>query len=714
MIEIRNVEVDLYRFRDRVMVASFVMLAAFLLLSLRLVYLQVVRYEDLSEQAESNRTAIVPIVPNRGLILDRNGVVLATNYSAYTLEITPSKVVDMEATIDALAAVVEIQLRDRRRFKKLRDDARNFDSLPIRTRLTDEEVARFAAQRFRFPGVDVKARLFRSYPYGELGSHVVGYIGRINQREKESIEDSDEEGNYRGTDYIGKLGVEQSYETQLHGITGVEQVERSAGGRAVRKLASSPATPGNTVMLTIDIKLQKLIEDMFGERRGAMVAMDPRSGEVLAFVSKPTFDPNLFVDGIDTESWQALNQSLDKPLLNRALRGTYPPGSTYKPFMAMAALEAGKRSPAAIINDTGSWTFGGHQFRSHGSALGPVDMHQSIVKSSNVYYYSLANELGVDAIYDFMKPLGFGQITGIDIQGEVRGVLPNQDWKRKTYKRADQQKWYAGETISLGIGQGYNAFTMLQLAQATATLANNGIKHKPRLILGTQDSVTRALLPAPIEPPVDLGFKPENVDVLRRAMVGVTQEGTSARVFAGASYLSGGKTGTAQAVSVGQKDKYDARKLEEHLRDHALYIAFAPAENPEIALALVVENAGFGAAHAAPIARRVFDYVLLGRYPNAEDLQAVQKGLAGGPIGKPRDVASVNVVGGTDATAGGPLPKSLFNAAGTPKAMQGVTGVLPAVPSTGPVLSAAALKMFANSGQAAVAVQPAAGTSSPR
>jgi penicillin-binding protein 2 len=670
MTELRNVEVDLRHFRDRVLVASLLMLFAFFLLSVRLVYLQVVRHDDLSEQAESNRTAIVPIVPNRGLILDRNGVVLATNYSAYTLEIMPSKVLNIEATIEALGEFIDIQPRDKRRFKKLREDSKSFESLPIRTRLSDEEVARFAAQRFRFPGVDIKARLFRSYPYGELGSHVVGYIGRINQREKERIEESEDEGNYRGTDYIGKLGVEQSFETQLHGITGVEQVETSAGGRAIRKLASNPATPGNTVMLSIDIKLQKLVEDMFGDRRGALVAIDPRSGEILAFVSKPTFDPNLFVDGIDNESWQALNESIDKPLLNRALRGTYPPGSTYKPFMAMAALEAGKRAPGALINDTGSWTFGGHQFRSHGPPLGAVDMHQSIVKSSNVYYYSLANELGVDAIHDFMKPLGFGQITGIDINGEVRGVLPNQQWKRNTYKKAEQQKWYAGETISLGIGQGYNAFTMLQLAQATAVLAANGIKHKPRLILGTQDSVTRALVPAVIEPPEDLKFKPENVEVIRRAMVGVTQDGTSARVFAGASYLSGGKTGTAQAVSVGQKDKYNAANLEEHLRDHALYTAFAPADNPQIALALVVENAGFGAAHAAPIARRVFDYVLLGRYPNEEDLQAVKLGQAASPIGKPREVASVNVLGVSDPSAGaaGVAPASLFTPSGAPQA----------------------------------------------
>ncbi|MBX9613532.1 MAG: penicillin-binding protein 2, partial [Burkholderiales bacterium] len=351
MTELRNVEADLSRFRMRVLVVGIVIVLAFVLLASRLVYLQVVRHEDLSEQAESNRTAVVPVVPNRGLILDRNGIVLASNYSAYTLEITPSRAGPLEEVIDALSQVVDIQHRDRRRFKKLLEESRNFESLPIRTRLSDEEVARFAAQRYRFPGVDIKARLFRSYPYGELASHVIGYIGRINQSEKERIDDSEEASNYRGTEYIGKLGVEQSFEAQLHGVTGVEEMETSAGGRAVRRLANIPATPGDTVQLSIDIKLQKLVEDLFGDRRGALVALDPRNGQVLAFVSKPTFDPNLFVDGIDQENWQALNESLDKPLLNRALRGTYPPGSTYKPFMAMAALQTGKRSPSVVIND---------------------------------------------------------------------------------------------------------------------------------------------------------------------------------------------------------------------------------------------------------------------------------------------------------------------------------------------------------------------------
>ncbi len=646
MTELRNVEADLARFRIRVLVATALVLLCFALLAGRLVVLQVVRHEDLKAQAENNRTAVVPVVPNRGLILDRNGIVLATNYSAYTLEITPSKVPALEQTLADLSQVVEVSARDRRRFKKLMEESKSFESLPIRTKLSEEEVARFAAQRFRFPGVEIKARLFRNYPYGELASHVIGYIGRINRAEKERLEGSDDEANYRGTEYIGKLGVEQSNEAQLHGTTGVDSVETSAGGRAVRKLASSPSTPGNTVTLSIDIKLQKLVEDMYGERRGALVALDPKTGQVLAFVSKPTFDPNLFVDGIDTESWQMLSESIDKPLLNRALRGTYPPGSTYKPFMAMAALQTGRRAATTVINDNGSWMFGGHEFRSHGDhGLGPVDMHAAISKSSNVYFYSLANDLGVDTIHDFMKPLGFGQLTGIDIQGESRGVLPSQEWKRNYYKRPEQQKWYAGETISLGIGQGYNTFTMLQLAQAMAILANNGVKHKPQLVIATQDAMTRSKTPVAPAPAVDLGFKPENLAVVRNAMVSTTIDGTSARVFAGAAYRSGGKTGTAQAVGVAAKERYNASKMEEQQRDHALYVAFAPAEDPRIALAVVVENAGFGAAHAAPIARRVFDYWLLGQYPNDEDMAAVKKGLAGAPIGKPRLAAEIALPG---------------------------------------------------------------------
>ncbi len=652
--ELRDTRAEILRFQNRVQVMQWVVLCCFLLLASRLAYLQVVRHDDLMAQAENNRTAILPTVPPRGTILDRNGVVLASNYSAYTLEITPSKVKDLEATINELAELVDIQTKDRRRFKRLREESKSFDSLPIRNRLTDEEVARFSAQSYRFPGVEIKARLFRQYPYSELASHVIGYIGRINQRDKERLEEEeDAASNYRGTEYIGKLGVEQRYERELHGITGVNEVETSAGGRATRSLSSRPAIPGQNVVLSVDIQLQKMVEDLFGNRRGALVALDPNNGEVLAFVSKPTFDPNLFVDGIDVENWQMLNESIDKPLLNRALRGTYPPGSTYKPFMAMAALSTGKRSASTIINDAGSWTYGGHTFRSHGDAgLGPVDMVRSIVLSSNVYYYSLANEMGVDTIHDFMKPLGFGQITGIDLPGEVRGILPSTEWKRNYYKKPEQKKWYGGETISLGIGQGYNTFTMLQLASATATLANGGMQFKPRVVTATQDALTHAQTQVSAQQPQDLGYKPEHMEVVRNGLVGVVTSGTSARVFAGAGYTSAGKTGTAQAVTIGQKDKYDAGKLSEYQRDHALYMAYAPAENPKIAVAVVVENAGFGAASAAPIARRVFDYWLLGQYPSEEDMAATQKGQTAAPIGKPRNKTEVPLIAPKALTAG--------------------------------------------------------------
>ena len=660
MTEIRNVEQELSRFNARLLAAAAFVLVAFGLLGARLVHLQVVKHEELSTQAENNRIAVVPIVPNRGLIVDRNGVVLANNYSAYTLEITPSKVDDLEGLIGRLGEVIEIQPRDRKRFKRLMEESKSFESLPIRTKLTDDEVARFTAQRFRFSGVDIKARLFRNYPLGETGSHLLGYIGRINQAEKLKMEDWPDEqlANYKGTEYIGKLGLEQSYEAELHGLTGFERVETSAGGRAIRRLSSHAPTPGNTLVLSIDIRLQAMAEELFGDRRGALVAIDPRSGEVLAFVSKPTFDPNLFVDGIDFDSWRELNESIDKPLLNRALRGTYPPGSTYKPFMALAALNTGKRAASTIIQDNASFAFGNHVFRSHGDkGLGPVDMVRSIVKSSNVYYYSLANELGVDLMAEQMAPLGFGRKTGIDVDGEATGVLPSTEWKRRYYKRPEQQRWYAGETISLGIGQGYNAFTPLQLASATATLVAGGQRFKPRLVREIEDVVThekRRVASDALEP---LPYKPEHIELILRALHGVTQEGTSTRVFAGAPYKSGGKTGTAQAVGVKANQKYDASKLEEHKRDHSLYIAAAPLPNPSLVVAVIVENAGFGAAAAAPIARRVLDFVLLGHYPSEEDVAATRKGQSAAPIGAPRRIADVPLPGqGAAASAASAVP----------------------------------------------------------
>ncbi|MDR2851491.1 MAG: penicillin-binding protein 2 [Burkholderiaceae bacterium] len=640
MNEIRDTVSELTHFRRRVQVISAVVLIAFVVLAARLVYLQVTRHADLAAQAESNRTSVVPIVPSRGLIIDRNSVVLASNYSAHTLEITPSKLDgDVDSTIDALAQIVEITPRDRKQFKRLRENLRIFDSIPIRTRLNDEEVARFAAQHYRFPGVEIKERLLRHYPLGEVASHVIGYIGRINQSEKEAMDDwsDQDQANYRGTEYIGKLSIEQGYEKILHGTTGFEQIETSANGNAVRQLANQSSTPGNTVMLTLDIKLQKLVEDLYGKRRGALVAIEPKTGEVLAFVSKPTFDPNLFVEGIDTETWQSLNESPDKPLLNRALRGIYPPGSTYKPFLALAALQTGKRGPNVFVNDPGYYMFGGHRFGSPDGYLGGVDMRRALELSSDVYFYSLANEMGVNGIHDFMDPLGFGRLTDIDIPGEVRGVLPSIEWKRRVYR----QKWYPGETISLGIGQGYNSFTMLQLANATATLANGGFKHRPHLVRALGEEENAELKPVVQPPATDLGFKRGNIAVVRDGMEAVVKTGTARGSFVEAGYQAAGKTGTAQVITLAPRTRYVAHALPEAHRDHALFIAFAPADDPKIAVALIVENAGWGAGAAAPIARRVFDYWLLGQYPSEEDIAAVQAGRATAPIGQPRHVNEI-------------------------------------------------------------------------
>ena len=612
-VEMRDAQLELHHFRVRLGIASTFVLLMFGVLFARFFYLQVVMHEHYHTLAEANRISILPIVPNRGIIVDRNGVVLATNYSAYTLEVTPSKVDDLEATIDEIATLVEITPRDRRRFKKLYDESKRFESLPIRTRLTDEEMARFAANRYRFPGVDVRARLFRQYPQGELFSHVIGHIGRVNQKELDRLEKEDRSSNYRGTDYIGKTGLEYSYEEQLHGTTGVEQVEVDSGGRAVRALSRTAPISGSNLVLKLDAKLQEVVVKAFGERRGALVAIEPETGGVLAFVSMPGFDPNLFVDGIDQENWNELNTSPDKPLVNRALAGTYPPGSTFKPFMALAALTYGKRTPSQTISDPGYFTFGGHTFRDDkAGGHGAVDMYKSIVASCDTYYYMLAADLGIDAISRFMGQLGFGSRTGIDVGGEVEGVLPSQAWKRKRFRRPEQQKWYAGETISIGIGQGYNSYTPLQLATATATLANNGVMYRPHLVNYVEDVHTHQRTPVEPRPMRVIDWKPQNVATIKRAMVGVNIEGTSSRAFAGAKYTSAGKTGTAQVVGL-KGEKYVESRVAERFRDHALFIAYAPAEQPKIAVAVVVENSGFGARAAAPIARQVFDYWLTGK-----------------------------------------------------------------------------------------------------
>ena len=628
LAELKNHQRELYNFQLRIGFAGIAVTLAFALLAARFVYLQVVQHDYYHTKAEDNRISIVPIAPNRGLIVDRNGVVLARNFSAYTLEIMPGQVRDIERTVGELAEVVDIQAKDRARFRKLLHELRNAESIPIRTRLSDEEVARFAANRYRFPGVEIKARLFRQYPHGEIASHVIGYIGRINKSDQDRLEEQDLTANYRGTDFIGKAGVESSYQHELHGTTGFEQVEIDAGGRGIRTLSRTAAQPGNNLSLTLDIRLQQIAEEAFGERRGALVAIEPASGAVLAFVSRPGYDPNLFVDGIDSASWSELNGSPDRPLTNRAIAGIYPPGSTFKPYMALAALELGKRTPRSTIHDPGYFVFGERRFRdSKPGGHGMVDLYKSIVVSSDTYYYMLANDMGIDAIAGFMRRFGFGQRTGIDLEGEAAGVLPSPEWKMKRFRRPEQQRWYAGETISIGIGQGYNAYTPVQLAQAVAMLANNGVMFRPRLVdhvdnlrNGERRYIEPQLVPG-------TALKPENVEFVKNAMAGVNREGTGARAFAGAQYSSGGKTGTAQVVGIKQNEKYDEKKVAERHRDHSLFIAFAPVESPKIAVAVVVENGGFGARAAAPIARTLLDYYLLGKQPD----------LPGKPPSAPQD-----------------------------------------------------------------------------
>jgi penicillin-binding protein 2 len=650
MTEFKNTERELHFFRMRLSVAAVLVLVCFSLLLARFFWLQVVKHKDYQAQAEDNRISVVPVVPNRGLIVDRNGVVLARNFSAYTLEITPSKTrTTLDEVIDELSTVVEIHPRDRKRFRKLLEESKNFESVPIRTRLTDEEVARFTAQRYRFPGVEIQARLFRQYPLGQTASHVIGYIGRVSQRDAEKIEDWEDSANYYGTEYIGKEGLEKSYEKHLHGTTGYEEVEVSAGGRAVRTLSRTPAVPGNNLILSVDIELQKVIEEAFAGRKGALVAIEPATGDILAYVSMPTYDPNLFVEGIDAQSWEELNTSPDRPLVNRPISGAYPPGSTYKPFMALAALELGKRTPASAISDPGYFWFGNHKFRDDKEGgHGAVDMYRSIVHSCDTYYYLLANDLGVDTMHDFMKPWGFGQITGIDLENEKRGVLPSTAWKRSVYRKPEQRKWYAGETISLGIGQGYNTFTPLQMAHAVSNLVNNGVVMKPHLVKIIENGGSKERTVTVPKESYRIPVKQENIDIIKNALIGVAKEGTSARVFAKSEYISGGKTGTAQVVAIKKNEKYDAKKTAEQHRDHSLYIAYAPADKPKIALALIVENGGFGSESAAPIARKALDYYLLGKRPVDKDKPVVEK--------TDTDDAPAAVLKADEESIGGPKP----------------------------------------------------------
>ena len=625
-IELKNHQREIYYFRLRLVLSLGFVAVMLLILLLRFFYLQVIRHDYFHTLGESNRIYVVPIVPNRGLIMDRNGVVMAQNYSGYTLEIAPDKVADMDALITELSQLVEITPKDIKRFKKLLTERQALETMPIRSQLNDEEVARVSAQLFRFPSVEIKARLFREYPFSDMTSHLIGYVGRINQNEIDQLAEDEVASNYLGSDYIGKTGVEQSYEKDLHGMTGFEQVEVDAGGRAVRVLSRTAPQSGSNLVLTLDSKMQEVAEKAFGEYRGALVAIDPTNGEVLAFISKPGYDPGLFIDGIDTDTWDTLNNSPDTPLNNRALRGQYPPGSTIKPFMALAGLFYGTRSPTHSINDPGYYTLPGsrHQYRDwkyggHGS----VDMFKAIVVSCDTYFYGLATELGIDNIHSYLTRFGFGQLTGLDMKGETPGLLPSPEWKAKRYN----QIWYPGDTVSVGIGQGYNLVTPMQLAYATAILANDGVAFQPHLVKEIRRTKGGPLL-IENKPLFDLQINPAYLKLVKGAMEAVTKPGgTAAGASYGAPYRMAAKTGTAQVIAVKQGEKYDSKKVSEYNRDHAWFIAFAPADKPRIAMAVLVENGGHGGTTAAPIARKVMDYYLLGKDPQSLPVLPLKSGV---------------------------------------------------------------------------------------
>ena len=620
--QIKNLDRELARFHGRLKAgAAFVVLLATALLA-RAFYLQIVQHDHYIQRAESNRISLVPAAPNRGLILDRNDRILAENYSAYTLELARAQTHDLEATLAMVGQLIEITPGQLRRFRRLLAESHEFETVPLKSKLTDEEVAILAANRYRLPGVEVKARLFRNYQAGPGMAHVVGFIGRINDGDLKRLRADGREQNYKGSVHIGKTGLEQSYETLLHGRTGFDQMETDASGRAVRMLSRIPPVPGKDLRLYLDAELQAVAEHAFGDYLGGLVALDPNTGGVLALVSKPGFDPNLFVDGIDPETWKSLNESPERPMVNRVLRGIYPPGSTIKPLMALAGLELGLRKPADSIVDPGYFTLpnSSHQFRDwkrggHGS----VDLRRSIAQSCDIYYYKLAVDMGVDRMHDYLAQFGLGEKSGIDLEGESSGLLPSRDWKQRRFKQA----WYPGETVIAGIGQGYHLTTPLQLATATAMLANGGKRIEPRLVQAVRDPLNHVWQPQPAVVRRQVAIDPENLGVVRAGMMDVMRPGGTASVAAaGAPYTIAGKTGTAQVVGIKQGARYDESRLARQHRDHALFIAYAPAENPAIAVAVMVENGGHGSSVAAPIARAVFDYYLTGKRPGNMKLEA--------------------------------------------------------------------------------------------
>ena len=606
----------------RLLVAFILIVIFFSILLARFFYLQVTQHNEFSGQASSNRITLIPTPPVRGEIVDINGVPLAKNYPVFSLEVIPSRIEGkMEDVIEALKKYVDITPTDLKRFKKYRESYRKFENIPLKLRLTDEEAARLSVHLREFKGVEVNSRTFREYPYGKLTSHFLGYIGRISDKDKEMLEEEGLTALYRGSTHIGKSGLEKYYEHQLHGIPGYQEVEKDAYGNIVRVLKNVPSKMGQTLRLGMDIRMQQEADRILGDRRGALVAINPQDGTVLAFVSKPSFDPNLFIDGIDSDTWKMLNDDWKKPLINRVTQGLYPPGSTFKPFMGMALLESGKITQNTIVPAPGAWSIPGsrHIFRdSVRSGHGSANLSKAIQVSSDTFFYRLGYEMGIDKASPYLAQFGFGQKTGIDLPSEYTGVLPSREWKAKRFAKSSDptaKEWRAGEMVSVSIGQGYNAYTPLQMAHATASLANNGVVYQPHLVKEVLDFGARKITRINPNPERQIPFKTDNFEYVKRAMEKVLKPGgTAHRIGGGLTYTMGGKTGTAQVVQIKQGGRYNAAALREQHRDHAWFISFAPLEKPEIAIAVILENGGWG-AYAAPLAREMTDFYMLNVKP---------------------------------------------------------------------------------------------------
>ncbi|HVP34515.1 MAG TPA: penicillin-binding protein 2 [Steroidobacteraceae bacterium] len=608
-------------FDRRALIVGALMALATLGLIARLILLQVVRHEYYSDLSQGNRVRTEPIPAARGLILDRNGEVVASNQPAYQLELVPEEVPDVKETLKRLAALGLLRPGEVDELRRTIAVSRSFDSVPIHLHMSDEDVARFAVRRFEFPGVDIKTRQTRWYPNGELAVHALGYVGAISEEDLKRID----RATYAGTALIGKLGVESTFEQQLHGKNGFREVLVNAQGRSVERqgafvpnLRTRAPSAGEDLLLSIDLKLQRVAEAALGGHRGAVVALDPANGDVLALVSLPGFDPNLFARGITPAEYNTLANDEDRPLFNRALRGTYPSGSTIKPVLGLAALTAHTIAADTKVFCNGEFFLPGsrHVWRADkDEPRGWLDLPEAISRSSDVYFYRLASTLGIDRIASFLEPWGYGQPTGIDIGGEKAGLLPTPDWKRKAFKRPEDQTWFPGETVNLGIGQGYLLVTPLQLAHITGILAERGRNFRPRVVDGIRDAAGRISWLAPIEGAPVSGVSAADWTVVLDSMIGTTHCarycGTAWVAFKGAAYEAAGKTGTAQVYTVAQGAKYNASTVPERLRDHAWFIAFAPAEAPRIAVAVLVENAGWGASNAAPVARKMMDAYLL-------------------------------------------------------------------------------------------------------